>query len=37
MSNDFVAVCLQDPYNSKQNLNVLVVVAVSLLIAQSDA
>jgi hypothetical protein len=35
--NDSSAVCPQDPYNSERNLNVLVVIAVGLLIAQSDA
>lgn len=35
--NDSSAVCPQDPYNSERNLNVLVVIAVSLLIAQSNA
>ena len=37
MSLDSPAVCPQDPHNSERNLNVLVIVAVSLLITQSDA
>ena len=37
MSNDSPAVCPQDPHNGERNLSVLVVVAVGLLIAQSDA
>ena len=37
MSLDSLAVCLQDPHNNEQNLNVLVVVAVGLLTGQSDA
>jgi hypothetical protein len=36
-ANDSQAVCPQDPDNSERNLSVLVVVAVGLLIAQSDA
>ena len=36
-SNDSSAVCSQDSHNSERNLSVLVVIAISLLIAQSNA
>jgi hypothetical protein len=35
--NDSSAVCPQDSHNSERNLGILVVIAASLLIAQSNA